>query len=130
MSLELHFNSYHKTAYGCEALVFERAPNQDFSLNCEYADIITDCFNEDERYQFKERHDDGVKLVNMGDRGAYNLKKIHELAKAKTALLIEPNFVNKPTPQAKKIIEDPNGYAKFLSEVILVNCLGAAQSSI
>lgn len=123
-SIELHFNSFHRKAYGCEVLIADHINEQDFGACYYYADVITDMLNEHPHYGFRERHEDGVKVIKKGDRGFHNLKVMHKIAKTPIALLIEPQFLNHKTPQAKAIVEHPEKYAHFLAECLFTECMG------
>jgi hypothetical protein len=109
--LELHFNSCKKIAHGCEILIHEKTDNQSFKHCYLLADIISDNIND--AFLIKQRHDNGVKYVKENDRGAYNLKTLHN-EDIKVACLVEPCFANYATAEAKAIIQNPKKYAKVL----------------
>ena len=121
VSIELHFNSFSKKAYGCEALVYRYS--QRSNDNIRLADLITDRMSA--VYGFRERHvyildnnseADGVKVLSEG-RGVGNLKAVHECA-VPFAMILEPCFANFETPESKAIFEDEETYIDFLVNAI------------
>ena len=108
--LSLHFNSYTKPAKGAEALLVTTSSTLDDRLG----DKITDLLNE--KLGIKERGNDGVKLLTVGER-AY---KMHKYVKAAGSVLvtIEPCFANYRTPDAEAIFEHEDRYSSILAEAI------------
>lgn len=120
ISLELHFNSFKKEAYGCEILMLSDSKNAEKTARI--ADKITDDlaseFNLSERrfYKFKDGTiGDGVKPLLSKDRGALNLKYVEEYG-VKHAMLIEPCFANTKQHESIAIFENEDKYANFLAD--------------
>lgn len=120
ISLELHFNSFHQVAYGCEVLIWEGAEH--FLKTVKVADILTD--NLADKFDLRQRHrhnfpgysvGDGVKILASRDRGALNIKACNDNG-VKHAMLIEPCFANKRTKESEAIFENEDKYAEFLAD--------------
>ena len=108
--LSLHFNAYDKPAYGAEALLITTMSEIDNKLG----DKITDLLNE--KLGFKERGEDGVKLLRQGTR-AY---KMHSYVEAAGSLLvtIEPCFANIKHKESEALFENEDKYVDILVEAI------------
>lgn len=120
ISLELHFNSLDKVAYGCEILIWDGS--EFFDDNLKIADKITDNlskkFNLRQRnkHQYKDlTHGDGVKILKSKERGALNIKACNDNG-VKIAMLIEPCFANVETNESKAIFDNEDSYAEFLAD--------------
>ena len=114
LSMELHFNSFKKKAYGCEILTLAHDTD-----SIEVADKITDEIAE--KFCLRERHDDGVKELSDGDRGYYNLKLLESLP---LVMLIEPCFANMKTAESIAIFEDERKYAIVLADQLVTTLIG------
>lgn len=121
-SIELHFNSFQKPAYGTEVLVYENSKNLLMNLNI--ADLISDRISRE--YGFKERGVymvddnsavDGV-LVRSEGRGVENLKLVHACG-VKYVCILEPVFANFETKESKLIFEDEERYINVLRDCIV-----------
>jgi len=112
LSLELHFNSYSKPAYGMEMLVLE---GNSFDL----ADNIISRLAK--YYNIKERANSGVKDLSRAQRGAWCLSSVDH---AKHKMLIEPCFANFKTSDSEKFFEPGcrQRYAIQLAEAIITAC--------
>lgn len=123
LTLELHFNSFRKVAYGCEVLVYGECKN--FNDVVIMADEMTDDlakqFNLGERFIVTlddgERRD-GVKVLNRKDRGGYNLRAMSEQG-IKYSMLIEPCFANFKTHESEAIFENERQYAETVAEYLV-----------
>lgn len=113
ISLELHFNSFRKVAYGCEILVLDENLIKN-SLSFDVADDITDRLAE--KFMLKERGTDGVNPIDDGDRGYYNLKLLQSIP---INMLIEPCFANIKTAESSAIFEDEDKYAAIVGNGIV-----------
>lgn len=123
LTFELHFNAYKKVAFGTECLIADKGERHQDKRKChEFADILTDRFSE--IYRMRERHDDGVKTVEKGDRGEYNLRIMHKVTKAPVALLFEPCFMNIKNRESEQIIERPGDYAANVADIIAFDMFG------
>lgn len=123
LSLELHFNAFKKVAFGTECLITDNGGRYQDKTKCiEFADILTDRFSE--IYNMRERHDDGVKVVTKGDRGEYNLRTVHRVAKVPIALLFEPCFMNIKNKESEQIVEQPVLYSYNLAKIIAEDFYG------
>lgn len=109
VSLELHFNSFKKKAFGCEILVDTR--HKFYEETHKIADRITDSLSG--IFGIKERNGEGVKELSSG-RGYLNLK-LMRLNGVKHPMLIEPCFANKKTVESIAIFENEDRYATFLA---------------
>jgi len=123
LTLELHFNSFNKVAYGCEILVYQHA--KEFDTTGIFADELTDLLAK--KFDLKQRHNyrdeqeelrDGVKLIQKGDRGAYNLTSMEDQG-IKYAMLIEPCFANIETKESRAIFENEKDYAELVAEYLI-----------
>jgi len=112
LSIELHFNSYNKQAYGMEMLVLE---GNSFDL----ADNIISKLAR--YYNIKERANGGVKDLSRTQRGAWCLSSVDH---AKHKMLIEPCFANFKTKDSEKFFEPGcrQRYAVQLAEAIITAC--------
>lgn len=125
MTFELHFNAFKKVAFGTECLIAENGGRyQDYKKCFELADILTDRFSE--IYNMRERHDDGVKAVEKGDRGEYNLRIMHRITKTPVALLFEPCFMNIKNRESEQIVENERAYALNVASIIAGGFFGLA----
>ena len=106
----LHFNAYNRSVLGSEALLITTASELDDKLG----DKVTDLLNE--KLGFKERGQDGVKLLSAGTR-AY---KMHEYVKSAGGVLvtIEPCFANFRNSESQQIFENEDRYVEILAEAI------------
>jgi N-acetylmuramoyl-L-alanine amidase len=123
-SLELHFNSYEKVAYGCEILIAEDANNYEDSIRL--ADVWTDILAK--RFRLKERHKvrfrnntygDGVKVLKVGERGYWNLAYLADYG-VPMSFLIEPMFANKKSSESARFFTDngKNEYIQYIVDMI------------
>lgn len=101
--IEMHLNSFNKTAKGCEVLVL----NGD-NASAEYARKFATAFTT--KFNRKIRGDQGVKWVNKKDRGGFSLSM---LAPAPAAILIESFFCDNEAEWVS--VED---YFQFMKEFI------------
>lgn len=123
LTFELHFNAFSRVAFGTECLVAENGErNQDKGLCIKYGDKFTDVFAE--IYRMKERHDDGVKFVDKGDRGEYNLRIMHKITGTPVALLFEPCFMNTENRESRQIVAAPAAYADNVATIIARDLMG------
>jgi N-acetylmuramoyl-L-alanine amidase len=116
ISIELHFNSGPKGAMGCEILA--HAKNK---LAIKIADKITDKLAA--TFGLKQRDQDGVKELNKGDRGAYNLIALEDVG-VRAPILVEPCFANEKTAESQKIFDNEDLYAKTLAEEMILHAKG------
>jgi N-acetylmuramoyl-L-alanine amidase len=114
LSIELHFNSFKKKAYGCEVLVHKNARNYQHTFRI--ADELTDALAT--AFQLKERNEDGVKSITDKDRGAYNLRALID-RQVKYVILVEPCFANIKTAESAAIMEQPQKYAEVVAEYLV-----------
>lgn len=110
--LELHLNAHSSVAYGAEILVPEK---DQVSFNIAKQMLLDFC----NHYGIRNR---GVKIpkgswTGKKDRGWLN-GAYAKMAGVKAYLLIEPCFCNIRTEESKKIMENPEDYAKFLSKFL------------
>lgn len=112
LSIELHFNSFHKEAYGCECLALV---GDDKSI--QFADLLTDKVAK--AFSVKQRDEDGVVLIAKGGRGYKNLKIIKDNNPEIIAVLSEPFFGNTDTPESRKFMENPMMYVEAIVETII-----------
>lgn len=105
--IELHFNSFHVKAYGCESLAIKSSQNSiSQALN------FTKAFNR--RFNIKNR---GVKLLSSKlDRGYSNFNGLRN----HPMFLFEPCFANFKTKDSEKIILNWRDYGDFLIDYL--NC--------
>lgn len=105
-ALCMHFNdASYSGARGCEALIKNTTSKRDNLI----ADFITDELNE--KYGVKERHDDGIKVINRGHNG-YGMINGLDSAGVITVLL-EPCFA-KNRSESKVIFEEEDNYVNIL----------------
>lgn len=106
----MHFNDASSLkAAGCEVLIESTRWPEDSQL----ADFITDELNE--KYGFKERHDDGIKIVSRGHNG-YGM--IHGLNNAGlVSVLLEPCFARNKK-ESKHIFEKEDNYVDILVDAV------------
>jgi len=123
LTLELHFNSFRKIAYGCEVLCY--ADSKHFNETVIMADELTDDLAKE--FKLGERHTlrtddgelrDGVKVTKSKDRGGYNLRSMNDLG-IKYSMLIEPCFANYKTPESEAIFENERKYAETIAEYLV-----------
>jgi hypothetical protein len=108
-SIELHFNSFAKEAYGCEALALAyNAPS--IALAEHVANKIW------LKHKIKKRNGDGVVEIFPASRGNNNLMVVSKYAAA--AIIVEPCFANFPTREAKEIIDSPKEYAHTIYDAM------------
>lgn len=115
-SLELHFNAAGAVAYGCECLVLKGDV-----VSAKLADKLTDGLAK--KYSLRERRitellptgydGDGVYELESGARGYSNLAAV-KAAGINVRLLLEPCFMDTKNSESQRIIDDQEGYAKFL----------------
>lgn len=99
--VELHFNSFNKKAYGCEALALETSLQSILDAN----KFIKE-FNK--RFKIKNR---GVKLLSSkNNRGFTNFNGLRKYP----MFLFEPCFANFKTKDSEKIIINWQDYGDFL----------------
>jgi len=124
-SLELHFNSFERVAYGCEVLVTNDSKH--FHENVRLADLLTDMLAND--FSLRQRgtvkytdldgsieYGDGVKVLPYGKRGYHNLAYLHD-AGVKHCLLVEPCFANLKSPESRAIFEG-NGPLNYVNTLV------------
>jgi hypothetical protein len=113
LSLELHFNSFKKPAFGIEILHLSDQPG--FGI----ADTMTDILAQ--LYGMNERGNDGVKDLTRYERGAYCLRSVEH---AENKLLIEPCFANFRTNQSEQFFEEGclATYAQRLASALATAC--------
>lgn len=116
--LELHFNSVgYKPASGGEILMLKGVASES---EVKKARMLINAVTK--HLSTKKRHDDGIKWLEKGDRGYYNLYYSHKYNKnAKLHGLIEPEFAGYPTDQARKLFESdgPKNYSKVIAQFLL-----------
>lgn len=122
-SLELHFNSFVREAYGCEILVAEDANNYEDTIRL--ADVWTDKlayrFNLKERrkVQFRDKtYGDGVKVCKVGERGYWNLAYLSDYG-VPMSILIEPMFANKQTDESRRFFSQ-NGKNEYINYLVVM----------
>jgi N-acetylmuramoyl-L-alanine amidase len=104
LSIEMHFNSFPKEAFGCEAL----CEKKDY-VSKTYASIFTHIISS--KMGIKKRHIDGVMELSEGDRGFRNLNTINKLKKnIFPVMIIEPCFANFKNSETEKFFEDITEY--------------------
>lgn len=108
-SIELHFNSFAKEAFGCECLALAMHKDS-ISFAQHVADKIWT------KHKIKKRHGDGVLDIYPASRGHQNLTIVNKYATA--AIIVEPCFANFPTKEAKEIIDNPKEYAHTLYDAM------------
>ena len=120
ISMELHFNSFKKEAFGCEILMWANAKYADETIKI--ADVMTDRlaakFNLKERKTHKYKdgsYGDGVKILGGRERGATNIKACNDEG-VRIAMLIEPCFANIENSESRAIFENEDKYAEFLAD--------------
>lgn len=107
----MHFNAASSSkATGCEVLIRNTRATEDERV----ADYMTDLLNE--RMGFKERHDDGIKVLHSGHNGYGMLKGLYDVDCL--AVLLEPCFA-KNRKQASKIFENEDAYVDIVVESAL-----------
>lgn len=113
VSIEFHFNSFHRTARGCEALALEND-----TLSIEFADLITDVIRDN--LGIEERNNNGVLLVGKGANGFWNLNYIDQFSKRPfPKIIIEPVFANIKTNESQRIFENEPEYVKSILMAIM-----------
>jgi len=112
MSLHLHFNSAGPTARGCEVLVLDTPEQEDNVL----ADSISDILNEE--YGIKERHDDGILVINRSHNGYGMLHAAY--SNGILPALVEPCFADHATSESVVIFEQEDLYVDALARAIKV----------
>lgn len=120
ISMELHFNSFKKEAYGCEILMWGNSEyaKETISVSDKITDNLSKEFNLKERYFHKYSDGsfgDGVKILGGREKGATNIKACND-AGVKIAMLIEPCFANIEHGESKAIFENEDKYAEFLAD--------------
>jgi hypothetical protein len=104
----MHFNSAGvESARGVEVLISPTASPADDR----FADIFSDMLNES--YGFRERGDDGKKVVGPRHNGSGMLQAC--LNKGVIACLIEPCFADYRTEESKIIFENEDAYVNVLT---------------
>lgn len=103
--IELHFNAFESKAYGCTALCLETS--QDSKIE---AKTMLKKFSK----HFKIKNRGIVELKSKNDRGFRNFNGLRDYP----MFLFEPCFANFKTKDSEKIIENKEGYTRFLVEHI------------
>jgi len=119
LCIELHFNSFKKAARGCEMLIADGNPENEFTMPEVHEFILADIFTDKFAaiYGNPERGEDGVKKISSNrERGWHNLLGGRTLAKY--AFLFEPCFANFKNPVSQRIIEQPRHYSNVLGRLI------------
>ena len=112
ISLELHFNSFSKPAFGCEVLALKddiesQALARLVAANISYSMGI------------KRRRDQGLYIISKGGRGYNNLNYIKKYQKKYfPKVLIEPCFANIKTKESEYFFEQEDDYVECLVKVI------------
>lgn len=117
ISIELHFNSFSKAAFGCECLALETD-----GASIRFADLITDKLSE--IMGISERHllanqVDGVLKIAKGGRGFNNLDIVKRATTQRLnapipVVLIEPCFANIRTKESEKFFESEDLYVQSI----------------
>lgn len=110
VSLEMHFNAFREKACGCECLITSDL-KRNASLSQALALNLVIAIKEN--FDIRLRYGDGLKWVDINDRGAYNLALIKD-AGTKIALLIEPVFGNFNTEESERFFRDEQSYIDLL----------------
>lgn len=120
LSIELHFNSYMRRAYGSEILVYKNSKNFDKNiLTASYiAKGLQDDFGTKLRgnIQVGPQSFKGVKALVNG-RGLHNLKIIEMSNPDTQVMLVEPFFGNFKTKEAQSFIEG-DGRIKYARSLL------------
>ena len=107
LSIELHFNAFHKPAFGCEVLALEDdLISQTFAKKL--ATVISD------NMDIRLRHGSGLLKIGRLGRGYSNLKHAKSDHKPYPVVLVEPCFANIRTKESEKFFEDPSDYIRCL----------------
>lgn len=106
-TIHLHFNSFYSVARGCEGLIAQKS-------DAWIADYITDQLHI--RFGFRERSEDGVKMVSNTHRGYDMLHKVCEIGAH--PVIIEPCFGNHRTFESKFIFESEDAYVDLLCDCL------------
>lgn len=133
LTLELHFNSFSKPAYGVETLVLEDDEDSAELGHC-LSMMIAERFDFRKRNSFKHREHGklvGVKPVGYykksrwsipkRERGTYNLEIARDYTTAPFRLLVEPTFLNFKTKESEQIVEDGGHELSKVITTFLVN---------
>lgn len=110
VSLSMHFNAFKDRAYGCECLISKTYTVNEHSSQSLAFNLVNAIFK---TFDIKPRHNNGLKWVSGGDRGAYNLELMED-AGAKIALLLEPCFANFETDESQRFFRDEQAYVDLL----------------
>ncbi len=110
MTLELHFNSFHRPASGVETLAME---NDTGSIA--FAKFLSSRLGNE--YRSRLRADDGVKEVMDQERGYHNLAQVRS-AGASISVLVEPGFLNFKNPESEVIVSNPLRYANIIYKIL------------
>lgn len=105
-----HFNSAGKGARGCEVLIAETHTKEDDLFADEFTDILN------EKYGFRERGKDGIKIVSSKHNGYGMINRINR--KGIVTALIEPCFADYPTKESRLIFEQEDKYVLVLTSAI------------
>jgi N-acetylmuramoyl-L-alanine amidase len=113
LSIEFHFNSFHKIAVGTEALALK-----DDNESIIFADEITDRIQES--FNITQRNQNGVLLTTINQNGYHNLKYLEQFQKQYfPKILIEPVFANIKTPESMAIFENEDKYVSTITSAIV-----------
>lgn len=107
-SLHLHFNSASSNALGCEVLLVDTLSAHDNLI----ADIITDKLNE--RFNFHERGQDGLRILKQNHNGFRMLKEISD--SGLSPVLVEPCFAHYRNAESALIFEKEDLYVNVLCD--------------
>jgi N-acetylmuramoyl-L-alanine amidase len=105
ISIELHLNSFNKSAHGCEVLCLVGDSNS-AELGMEFAKKFT------EKFRRTLRGNKGIKWIAPSERGGLSLRN---LSKIKQKILVEPFFADnkmewiEPDVYARSLVEFING---------------------
>lgn len=109
LCLELHLNAVSYVAYGCEMLVLD-GDTESAEVGRKFTDALYET-------GVKKRHDDGIKWMGSGDRGASNLEYVKRYG-TKIRMLIEPFFCNPESKENRQFIEEPTKYSRLIADVL------------
>jgi N-acetylmuramoyl-L-alanine amidase len=112
MSLELHFNSFRKPAFGCEVLALEFDPESSALARLIAANISYGM-------DIKRRRDQGLYTIRKGGRGFKNLNYIRMHQKSNfPKVIVEPCFANIKTKESTFFFENEDEYVFCLVKSI------------
>jgi len=125
VSIELHFNSFYKPAFGMEALLLSDSKEETVKFVDRFTDFIS------QELDIKERRNvlwadfnlptDGISRISRNQRGAVCLRAMADSNVAKHVFLFEPAFCNKETADSRKLFETSNSdlYPKALCNALI-----------